>query len=587
MPSLADLETNLGNYGFEVVIVNRTIEPVLEELVQIAHCIALDCPASNVSVLVQKLAEFVTGHMGGPVKDANIMLARWMDRSMELRTSLHTSLLPIGSINIGLSQHHALLFKVLADNIKLPCRLVEGSHYTGVEDDAVNMLKLEDERDFLVDLMAAPGTLIPADVFSAKDTALKMTKNLFADLNPFQIKGTDKTYLQNKSTESKVDDLQRQKMTIVISRPPVSLRKNRPTYNEIPKKKEYNYVDGLFPKINRESYEFHQSASASTSSTKSEKVHPHGFKLLGDSNLPNNDNKSRDRLSDMGQSLTSTTGQFNNAPMVQDVSTNFNGEKSNGWQDVQNNTVDMVKDQESNEVGLHDHREAKPDKCMGKNLKLKNPESPRSPVDCITERVDQLFDDVDVGDFEIAWEDLLIGERIGLGSYGEVYHADWNDTEVAVKKFLDQDFSGAALAGFKRENARHPEKETPGVPSFGEGCNTISISQNEKPKYPWKGFQTQVDDFKTIFSHAISCVSVGIHLLPEGEQRIGPKFSKINATILEEHAKTSHLVTTDPREIVDDVSLFSENVRLCILFKDFVHEIVALIRVQAYLGKAL
>ncbi|GLT30306.1 hypothetical protein SLA2020_051100 [Shorea laevis] len=60
MPSLADLETNLGNYGFEVVIVNRTIDPVLEEMVQIAHCIALDCPASIVSVLVQKLAEFVT-----------------------------------------------------------------------------------------------------------------------------------------------------------------------------------------------------------------------------------------------------------------------------------------------------------------------------------------------------------------------------------------------------------------------------------------------------------------------------------------------------------------------------------------------
>ncbi|GLT26871.1 hypothetical protein SLA2020_019110 [Shorea laevis] len=150
LPSLADLETNLGNYGFEVVIVNRTIDPVLEELVQIAHCIALDCPASNVSVLVQKLAEFVTGHMGGPVKDANIMLARWMERCMELRTSLRTSLLPIGSINIGLSQHRALLFKVLADNIKLPCRLVKGSHYTGVEDDAVNIVKLEDESFWLI-----------------------------------------------------------------------------------------------------------------------------------------------------------------------------------------------------------------------------------------------------------------------------------------------------------------------------------------------------------------------------------------------------------------------------------------------------
>ncbi|GLT26870.1 hypothetical protein SLA2020_019100 [Shorea laevis] len=257
------------------------------------------------------------------------------------------------------------------------------------------------------------------------------SKNLFADLNPFQIKGTGKTYLQNKSTESKVDELQRKKMNAVAGRPPVPLWKTQPAYNEIPKKKEYNYVDDLFPKINHESYEFHQSASASTSSTKSEKVHPHGFKLSGDSNLPINDNKSRDHLSGTGQSLTSTTGQFNNAPMVQDVSTNFNEEKSNGWQDVQNNTVDMVKDQDSNEVGLHNHRKSTPDRCMGKNLKLKNPESPRSPVDCITERVDQLFDDVDVGDCEIAWEDLHIGERIGLGSYGEVYHADWNDTRLS------------------------------------------------------------------------------------------------------------------------------------------------------------
>ena len=35
---------------------------------------------------------------------------------------------------------------MLADNIKMPCRLVKGSHYTGVEDDAVNIIKLDAER---------------------------------------------------------------------------------------------------------------------------------------------------------------------------------------------------------------------------------------------------------------------------------------------------------------------------------------------------------------------------------------------------------------------------------------------------------
>jgi len=112
MPSLTDLETNASSSGFEAVIVNRKIDPTLEELMQIAQCIALDCPATNVAVLVQQLAELVTGHMGGPVKDANLILAKWIERSSELRTSLQTSVLPIGSINIGLSRHRALLFKV-------------------------------------------------------------------------------------------------------------------------------------------------------------------------------------------------------------------------------------------------------------------------------------------------------------------------------------------------------------------------------------------------------------------------------------------------------------------------------------------
>lgn len=112
MPSLSDLETDSGSSGFEVVIVNKVIDPALEELLQIAHCIALDCPPTEVNLLVQRLAELVTEHMGGPVRDANIILARWIERSTELRTSLHTIIYPIGSLRVGLSRHRALLFKV-------------------------------------------------------------------------------------------------------------------------------------------------------------------------------------------------------------------------------------------------------------------------------------------------------------------------------------------------------------------------------------------------------------------------------------------------------------------------------------------
>ncbi|KAI4301881.1 hypothetical protein L6164_035118 [Bauhinia variegata] len=564
MPSLTDLEANPGNSSFEVVIVNRTIDPALEELVQVAHCIALDCPVTEVDVRVQRFAELVTGHMGGPVKDANIILARWMERSTELRTSLHTSVLPLGSINIGLSRHRALLFKVLADSINMPCRLVKGSHYTGVEDDAVNIIKLEDEREFLVDLMAAPGTLIPADILSAKDTALKScnpkilpslqsaretgysysrpmeshgegssqnsgirggfppsngktyfensgflssnlpsstdvgvgpskipnrvttsqlenfppsagpslykgtrgmnavgdatrlnvnvvpyeqnspddTKNLFADLNPFQIKGTGKNSLLNKPVENKVPELQSTRNNTASGRPPVPLMwKNRYAYNEVPRK------------INRDPNEYNPSLLGFNSSSISEKMD------LNDSISSHNPNISRGRgTQNLTQATDSISASGKDVNRVEDLNADC---KNGNMVSLHNDMVDVAREQENNEIGFLERRKCTHDRFMGSNLKLKDPESPSSSIDSIANRVDQIFDDVDVGECEIPWEDLVLGERIGLGSYGEVYHADWNGTEVAVKKFLDQDFSGAALAEFKREvrimrRLRHP-----------------------------------------------------------------------------------------------------------------------------------
>lgn len=556
MPSLTDLETNPGSSGFEVVIVNRTIDPALEELVQVAHCIALDCAAADVSVLVQRLAELVTGHMGGPVKDANIMLARWTDIGTELRTSRHTSVLPIGSLSIGLSRHRALLFKVLADTVKVPCRLVKGSHYTGVEDDAVNIIKLETEREFLVDLMAEPGTLIPADVLSAKDiksynpktlkiptrhssndkplldghegssqlsaaengcpldrksssekaeslpslsasgendvgligtskvtptyqldnlsssavrtsmykggrgahavgdgTRMNLNvipypqnsaddpKNLFADLNPFQIIGYKKSHEQNKPMENnKAEEFQKQRNNLVPGRPPLLWnRKNNYANNEVPKKNENDFAEGPFPRINRENNGYNLPL-ASTSSATSEKVYPEVFK-------PSTSNQA-------GRDNTSSV--FGGCVLNENISTNYE-DKNHREEALQSDMVDVVSEGEKSEFGLNHHRNCTHDRFMGTNLKIKVPENPVTSIDS-SSNTDQMFD---VGDCEIPWEDLVLGERIGLGSYGEVYHADWNGTEVAVKKFLDQDFSGAALDEFRREvrimrRLRHP-----------------------------------------------------------------------------------------------------------------------------------
>ncbi|KAK6915472.1 hypothetical protein RJ641_020589 [Dillenia turbinata] len=578
MPSLEDIESNPGGSNFEVVIVNRTIDPALEELDQIAQCIALDCPAAVVGNLVQRIAELVTGHMGGPVRDANIILAQWMEKRAELRRSLHTNMLPIGSLNVGLSRHRALLFKVLADKVGIPCRLVKGSHYTGIEDDAVNIIKQENEREFLVDLMAEPGTLIPADILSSKDGPLKAynprsrkmpsfqasddlgvvyprqkslvecegtsqnfffvnnlsldrmstsesaesqpsfsgaragsgdsgvgssgkpynvipdnapdqssssavdrstyegnngafaigdgprlknevieEKDPFADLNPFQSKGMGKTSVHDKPIEKKVDEFQK-----LSGRLPMPLMwKNRHALNEVPRRNHNDFVEGLFPKNKHDTNDYNLSSLPSSSSAVSEKVYSDFPRLPGGSYTINKGNSQSNAANGSSSLLPQTTSQFIRLALDEDAGSNNQKEPRKYGTVLQDDMLNVPNECQEGVVSSRDDRKSTNDQVLSTNLKQKDPDSPSLSLVSNPRRLNQMLDDVDVGECEIQWEDLIIGERIGLGSYGEVYLADWNGIEVAVKKFLDQDFSGAALVEFKREvrimsGLRHP-----------------------------------------------------------------------------------------------------------------------------------
>ncbi|KAL8136326.1 hypothetical protein V2J09_002327 [Rumex salicifolius] len=557
MPSLSDLETNSGDFGYEAVIVNKTIDPVLLELEQVAHCIAIDCPPSNISVFVQRLAELVTDHMGGQVKDPHIMLARWMNRSTELRTSLNTSVFPIGALKLGITRHRALLFKILADNVGIRCKLVKGSHYTGFEDDAVNIIKLDDERELLVDLMADPGTLIPADISSGKDSscqannqvlkkvpymqltndsdtaypglkqnigsilgpsmgsaqnpatavgpsrifsksnspnqldfpstsavgaslykanrgALKVgdglrmnvnivpynqnnideTKNLFADPNPFQI-GSGRS-LQNKAQDYKAEESQRRNNDPVSGRPPLPMWKNYQAIKVAPGKREQDVVHSLYP---RKSFDPSSSniTLVSSSSSLSESVYPNTSPENNESSLSSTYKFSQNY--EDGASVAALGSRESNRLLLGESGETIHddGSKKSDLTSVAEISAGE-KGQKNSAIDVQDYHKCTDDRFVDNRIP-DDMRSPNYPIDSSSSSVDPVLDDV--GECEIPWEDLVIGERIGLGSYGEVYHADWNGTEVAVKKFLDQDFSGAALAEFKREvrimrRLRHP-----------------------------------------------------------------------------------------------------------------------------------
>ncbi|XP_021290983.1 uncharacterized protein LOC110421666 [Herrania umbratica] len=69
--------------------------------------------------------------------------------------------------------------------------------------------------------------------------------------------------------------------------------------------------------------------------------------------------------------------------------------------------------------------------------------------------------DSDCLDYEILWEDLTIGEQIGQGSCGTVYHGLWYGSDVAVKVFSKQEYSDDVVHSFRQEvslmkRLRHP-----------------------------------------------------------------------------------------------------------------------------------
>jgi sterile alpha motif and leucine zipper-containing kinase AZK len=84
--------------------------------------------------------------MGGLVEDADGMNREWGIKSWELSLQLNSVVLPLGSLRVGLSRHRSLLFKVLADRVNLPCKLVKGICYTGTDEGAVNLVKVDFDR---------------------------------------------------------------------------------------------------------------------------------------------------------------------------------------------------------------------------------------------------------------------------------------------------------------------------------------------------------------------------------------------------------------------------------------------------------
>ncbi|KAH7856678.1 hypothetical protein Vadar_004157 [Vaccinium darrowii] len=620
MPSLVDLQGAVvsDNISWEAVLVSRAADSNLLKLEQMALEMAVKSRSEFLSVvggdLVRKLAALVSDYMGGPVGDPDTMFRAWKRLSHSLKESLGSMVLPLGSLTIGLSRHRALLFKVLADSVGIPCRLVKGQQYTGSGDAAMNFVKFDDGREYIVDLAADPGTLIPSDAAESHieyDDSLFSTSPLSRDVDSSHVASSsswvgssfeEQSQSQSQSgmldrryksknlpiAEKEFDDrgefLPSSNLIMSIKgeesskmsddfRDPCSVKElvreipSRPTQSYM-RTRSPSWTDGVSsPAVRRmkvKDVSQYMIDAAKENPNLAQKLHDVLLEsgVVAPANLFSEIySEHLDASMDEAKSLTEDTKMSDDTPKTQD---------SNGLNYLplylpplpHHGSHSKYSREETVKPGSFQLEETPPKyvrnvpvaaaavaaaavvassmvvavakttgdstleipvaaaatataaavvattAVVGKQCEnlathpnlpsgeavFGNPmDGARSDVDSFAavhepqgsggqkhdsstafpegERVsdrsagnDSIRSDVsldDVMDCEIPWEDITLGERIGLGSYGEVYRGDWHGTEVAVKKFLDQAISGQSLEEFLSEvkimkRVRHP-----------------------------------------------------------------------------------------------------------------------------------
>ncbi|KAI3941875.1 hypothetical protein MKW98_009085 [Papaver atlanticum] len=528
MPLLVDLQalSVSDNVEYEVVLVDHSVDPTLQNLERWVDSIALECRASELgpvaSGLLQKIANLVVDSMGGPVSDADEMLSRWVVRRNQLQSSHNTVVIPIGSLDLGLSRHRALLFKVLADRINLPCRLVKGSYYTGTDDGAVNMIKLDYDGEYIIDLMGAPGVLIPAEIPTS------YLQNLGVDLrssksNEQTLRESRLPFDKGKNESKNFATLQACSSDSGLARTdgsglsegsslgmPFEGTNGNVVGKNDTEKFEHDFGQ-LLPSLRRTNEGTSGTNGKNSPAQKiqvkdvskcvitaaqnpdfAQKLHAlllessavpppdlfadltaprdlGGHKLLvRSSSLPEKNigakpaqvmefpNREMHKTKQSHSANCSAENQ-NVIPLVDGSDDGFMLHDSTSPQCSQGTAGTATSVKSKGVIGYKDDQQRTKESTEITTETTKcNTQIARN---LHNEWINSMLDEV--AEWEIPWEDIQIGERIGIGSYGEVYRADWNGTEVAVKKFFDQDFSGDALEQLKCEvrimlRLRHP-----------------------------------------------------------------------------------------------------------------------------------
>lgn len=153
---LADLAARRLDSRREVLLVDPPNDPRLAAIIAAAQAgVAALEESADKGPAIGVLARLVCEHMGGTRAPGDYNeFAEFEYELSALKVRVKSNVLPLGEITKGVFYHRALLFKVLADNLRLACTLERGEYMR-----AWNTMRVAGKA-CLVDLMFSPGALL-------------------------------------------------------------------------------------------------------------------------------------------------------------------------------------------------------------------------------------------------------------------------------------------------------------------------------------------------------------------------------------------------------------------------------------------
>ncbi|KAK8563435.1 hypothetical protein V6N12_035581, partial [Hibiscus sabdariffa] len=404
IPSIESLRSVDPNVDLpvEVILVDRRSDPGLKELHNRVNNISSSCITTK--EVVDQLAKLVCIRMGGSsTTGEDDFVSFWRQCSDDLKDCLGSVVLPIGSLSVGLCRHRALLFKVLADTIDLPCRIAKGCKYCKRDDASSCLVRFGLDREYLVDLIGNPGYICEPDSMLNGPSSISISSPLrFPRPEPaiaaIDFRSLAKQYFSDCES-----------LNIVFDVPP---------------------------------------AGATTTDEEN-----FGFSLY-----PNKLDKIGTERNKLGQ-ISSNMDGISLLPRPPNIARPTSNDRDSQYAQPVIHSKNIIKDP-LKRISLIGHKDA-PEVVLSEPMGGVAKDSRFTEGSQLVPSKPSRELALEVDDLDIPWGDLVLRERIGAGSFGTVHRAEWNGSDVAVKILMEQDLYAERFKEFLREVAimkrlRHP-----------------------------------------------------------------------------------------------------------------------------------